>query len=91
MRLRSYLFITLSLTPSTDFVWQALYWKLILIDRRKKIESGQRTTSLTFLLNHQSGAIGKILAKIKPERRELYFMFGQFGTFILFPYLTTDN
>ncbi|KAI0037042.1 hypothetical protein K488DRAFT_39765 [Vararia minispora EC-137] len=64
-------------------VWQLLYWKLILTDRRKKIESGQRATSLTYLLNHQRGAIGKMLAKVKPERRELYFMLGQFVYAIL--------
>ncbi|KZV75656.1 hypothetical protein PENSPDRAFT_571118 [Peniophora sp. CONT] len=68
----------LAISSVLYFVWQALYWKLILIDRRKKIESGQRTTSLTFLLNHQRGAIGKILAKVKPERREMYFMFAQY-------------
>ncbi|KAF8609543.1 hypothetical protein BDV93DRAFT_503853 [Ceratobasidium sp. AG-I] len=58
-------------------IWQTLYWKFVLVDRRKKIESGQRTTSFSFLLNDKRGAIGKILGATPPQHRELYFMFGQ--------------
>lgn len=48
------------------------------VDRRKKLESGQRTTSLHWMLN-KPGLIGDVLSKTKPENRELYFMLGQFG------------
>ena len=48
------------------------------VDRRKKLESGQRTTSLHWMLN-KPGLIGNMLSKVKPENRELYFMLGQFG------------
>ena len=58
-------------------IWQTLYWKFVLVDRRKKIESGQRTTSFSFLLNDKRGAIGKALSATPPQWRELYFMFGQ--------------
>ena len=50
-----------------------------MVDRRKKIESGQRTTSFSFLLNNKRGLIGRALAAVRPERREICFMFGQFG------------
>ncbi|KAF8520071.1 hypothetical protein JB92DRAFT_2896136 [Gautieria morchelliformis] len=58
-------------------VWQALYWKFVLIDRRKKIESGQRTTSFSFLLNDKRGAIGRMLSSVPPQYRESSFMAGQ--------------
>ena len=48
------------------------------VDRRKKLESGQRTTSLHWMLN-KPGLIRTVLSKVKPENRELYFMLGQFG------------
>jgi len=59
-------------------VWQVLYWKLVLVDRRTKIESGQRTTSFSFLLNDKRGAIGRALSSIPPKYREFSFMVGQF-------------
>jgi len=49
----------------------------VYVDRRKKLESGQRTTSLHWMLN-KPGLIGNMLSKVKPENRELYFMLGQF-------------
>lgn len=58
-------------------VWQLLYWKLVYVDRRKKLESGQRTTSLHYMIK-KPGLIGGILNKVQPENRELYFMLGQF-------------
>jgi len=58
-------------------IWQTLYWKFVLVDRRKKIESGQRTTSFSFLLNDKRGVIGKFLGATPPKQRELYFMLGQ--------------
>ena len=58
------------------------------MNRRAKIESGQRTTSLTYLLNNR-GAIGKALATIPPTRREASFMGGQFGQFL--PKLMTQD
>ncbi|KAF8592473.1 hypothetical protein K439DRAFT_1323528 [Ramaria rubella] len=59
-------------------VWQSLYWKFVLIDRRTKIESGQRTTSFSWLLNDKRGVIGRILSSIQPQYRESSFMAGQF-------------
>ncbi|KZT12897.1 uncharacterized protein LAESUDRAFT_638692 [Laetiporus sulphureus 93-53] len=59
-------------------VWQVLYWKFVFINRRTKIESGQRTTSLSFLLNDKRGVIGRALSKVPPRYRELSFMIGQF-------------
>ncbi|KAI0080689.1 hypothetical protein K474DRAFT_1589163 [Panus rudis PR-1116 ss-1] len=58
-------------------IWQLLYWKFVLIDRRKKIESGQRTTSFSYLLNDKRGIIGRALSSVRPEYREVSFMFGQ--------------
>lgn len=58
-------------------IWQTLYWKFVLIDRRTKIESGQRTTSLTFLLNDKRGAIGRALSRVPRQYRESAFMAGQ--------------
>ncbi|KAF8761274.1 hypothetical protein RHS01_00803 [Rhizoctonia solani] len=49
----------------------------VLVDKRKKIESGQRTTSFSFLLNEKRGAIGKALSSIPAQYRELGFMMGQ--------------
>jgi len=58
-------------------IWQLLYWKFVLINRRKKIESGQRTTSFSFLLNDKRGAIGRVLSSIPQQYREVSFMGGQ--------------
>ncbi|KAF7331769.1 hypothetical protein MKEN_00056800 [Mycena kentingensis (nom. inval.)] len=57
--------------------WQTLYWKFVLVDRRTKIESGQRMTSFSFLLNDKRGAIGRALSAIPPAYREVVFMSGQ--------------
>ncbi|CAK5262681.1 unnamed protein product [Mycena citricolor] len=57
--------------------WQLLYYKFVLVDRREKIESGERTTSFSFLLNDKRGAIGKALSAISPAYREVAFMAGQ--------------
>lgn len=51
--------------------------QFVLIDRRKKIESGQRTTSFSFLLNDKRGAIGRALGTLPMQYREAAFMFGQ--------------
>ncbi|KAI0058314.1 hypothetical protein BV25DRAFT_1872036 [Artomyces pyxidatus] len=59
-------------------VWQTLYWKFVYVDRRTKIESGERTTSLYFMLSQKRGLIGRALGMVKPERRAAYFMLGQF-------------
>ncbi|KDQ64961.1 hypothetical protein JAAARDRAFT_52883 [Jaapia argillacea MUCL 33604] len=58
-------------------IWQLLYWKFVLIDRRKKIESGQRTTSFSWMLNDKRGLIGRMLASVQPQYRESSFMAGQ--------------
>ncbi|KAG1718931.1 hypothetical protein EDB19DRAFT_1976919 [Suillus lakei] len=39
-----------------------MYWKFVLVDRRSKIASGQRTTSFSFLLNDKRGTIGRALS-----------------------------
>jgi len=72
----------LLLSSAIYLVWQLLYWKLVYVDRRKKVESGQRTTSLHWMLK-KPGLIGDILSKVKPENRELYFMLGQFAYAVL--------
>ncbi|KAH9947308.1 hypothetical protein B0H21DRAFT_692213 [Amylocystis lapponica] len=59
-------------------IWQLLYWKFVFIDRRKKIESGQRITSLSWLLNDKRGVIGRALSAFPAHKREIVFMFGQF-------------
>ena len=66
-------------SPMSDMVWQALYWKLVLINRRQKIESGLRTTSFSFLLNDKRGVIGRALSSVPPQYRESSFMAGQLG------------
>lgn len=60
--------------PRVNSVYQFVY-----VSRRAKIESGERTTSLSFLLNNKRGLIGRALAAIKPEYRPESFMAGQFG------------
>ena len=50
------------------------------VNRRKKLESGQRTTSLHWMLN-KPGLIRNLFSKVKPENRELYFIIGQFGKY----------
>ncbi|KAG5654666.1 hypothetical protein H0H81_009915 [Sphagnurus paluster] len=62
-------------------IWQGLYWKaclaFILVDRRAKIESGERTTSFSFLLADKRGAIGRALSSIPSSYRLSVFMGGQ--------------
>jgi len=72
----------LLLSSAIYLVWQFLYWKLVYVDRRKKIESGQRTTSLSWMLN-KPGLIGNFLSKYRPENRALIFMLGQFAYSVL--------
>ncbi|KAJ3736457.1 hypothetical protein DFJ43DRAFT_620909 [Lentinula guzmanii] len=67
----------LVLSGGLYLVWQLLYWKFVLIDRREKIESGQRTTSMSWMLNNKRGVIGKALCSIPPNTRIPAFMFGQ--------------
>lgn len=68
----------LLLTSLIYLVWQMLYWKLVYVNRRTKIESGQRTTSLSFMLNNKRGAIGRALASVPAAYRAEAFMAGQF-------------
>ncbi|OBZ76967.1 hypothetical protein A0H81_03679 [Grifola frondosa] len=58
-------------------IWQLLYWKFVLINRRAKVQSGQRATSFTYLLNDKRGIIGRALSTVPAESREIAFMFGQ--------------
>ncbi|KAJ3747357.1 hypothetical protein DFH05DRAFT_803600 [Lentinula detonsa] len=67
----------LLLSGGIYLIWQMLYWKFVFVDRREKIESGQRTSSISWLLNSKSSVIGKTLSKISPEGRIPSFMLGQ--------------
>ncbi|KAJ7283428.1 hypothetical protein C8J57DRAFT_734828 [Mycena rebaudengoi] len=67
----------LLLTGGIYLSWQLLYWKFLLVDRRAKIASGQRTTSFSFLLNDKRGVIGRSLASVPEAHREAAFMVGQ--------------
>ncbi|KAJ6567235.1 hypothetical protein DFH09DRAFT_1314348 [Mycena vulgaris] len=67
----------LLLSGGIYLIWQMLYWKFVLVDRRAKIESGQRTTSFSFLLNDKRGVIGRALSSLPAGTREAAFMFGQ--------------
>jgi len=49
----------------------------VYVDRRNKVESGQRTTSMYYMIN-KPGLVGRILSKVQSENRALYFMLGQF-------------
>ncbi|SCZ88550.1 BZ3500_MvSof-1268-A1-R1_Chr2-1g04484 [Microbotryum saponariae] len=60
----------------TYLIWQALYFQYIIVARKEKIKQG-RATSFTFLINDRKRLIGKIAAKVRPERREAAFIFGQ--------------
>ncbi|KIY45942.1 hypothetical protein FISHEDRAFT_48524 [Fistulina hepatica ATCC 64428] len=57
--------------------------QFLLVDRRAKIESGQRTTSFSFFLADKRSSIGRALASVPPRYRELSFMAGQFAYAIL--------
>lgn len=67
----------ISLSGVLYMIWQMLYWKFVLVNRRKKIESGQRATSFLYLLNAKGSAIGAFLSKFPPQYREAAFMGGQ--------------
>jgi hypothetical protein len=54
-------------------------FQFLLVDRRHKIESGQRTTSFSWLLNDRHSAIGRALSSVPPHLREACFMAGQLG------------
>ncbi|EAU84937.1 hypothetical protein CC1G_00456 [Coprinopsis cinerea okayama7 len=67
----------LLLSSGIYVIWQLLYWKFLLVDRRAKIQSGQRTTSFSWLLNDKRGVIGRVLSKVPPDYRIEFFMSGQ--------------
>src|SRR5258707_15181187 len=67
------------MTGHLDLSWQFMYWKFVLVDRRTKIQSGQRTTSFSYLLNDKRSAIGRALSTVPPQYREMSFMTGQLG------------
>ncbi|KAK4687742.1 hypothetical protein P7C73_g2372, partial [Tremellales sp. Uapishka_1] len=58
--------------------------QFISVDRKVKVESGQRQTSFRYMLNDKHGPVGKALQGIKPEHRELWFIFGQLIYSIIF-------
>jgi len=68
----------LFISSAIYLIWQLLYLKFVYVDRRTKIASGQRTTSLTYLLNDKRSVIGRALERTAPEKREARFMIGQF-------------
>ncbi|WWC69184.1 uncharacterized protein I206_103120 [Kwoniella pini CBS 10737] len=81
----NYKWYTMILLSGVPYIlWQAAYYKFISLDRKSKIESGQRQNSFRFLLNDKRGPIGKALQGIKPEHRELWFIFGQLIYSIIF-------
>nr|XP_031861130.1 uncharacterized protein CI109_003491 [Kwoniella shandongensis]KAA5528202.1 hypothetical protein CI109_003491 [Kwoniella shandongensis] len=65
-------------------LWQASYYKFISVDRKSKIESGQRENSFHYMLNDKRGPIGKALQGIRPDHREQWFIFGQLIYSIIF-------
>ncbi|KAL7424247.1 hypothetical protein Q5752_001834 [Cryptotrichosporon argae] len=65
-------------------VWQAAYYKFISVDRKAKVESGQRQNSFHYLVNDKRGPIGRLLRGIRPEHRELWFIFAQFIYSLIF-------
>ncbi|WVW82794.1 hypothetical protein I302_104805 [Kwoniella bestiolae CBS 10118] len=77
-----YTMILLSGVPY--IIWQGAYYKFISLDRKSKIESGQRQNSFQYLLNDKRGPIGKALRGIRPEHRELWFIFCQLIYSIIF-------
>ncbi|KAG9003512.1 hypothetical protein FRB94_003095, partial [Tulasnella sp. JGI-2019a] len=68
---------SLALSAIMYIIWQGLYWKIILVDRKTKIESGERTTSFSWLLNDKRGVIGRALQGVPQQYRILSFMTGQ--------------
>ncbi|WWC60822.1 uncharacterized protein I303_103398 [Kwoniella dejecticola CBS 10117] len=80
-----YKWYTMILLSGVPYIlWQAAYYKFISLDRKSKIESGQRQNSFRYLLNDKRGPIGKALQGIRPEHRELWFIFGQLIYSIIF-------
>ncbi|KAG8862590.1 hypothetical protein FRB96_001148 [Tulasnella sp. 330] len=70
-------YTSLALSAVMYIIWQGLYWKIILVDRKSKVESGERTTSFGWLLHDKRGVIGRMLQNIPPQYRILSFMTGQ--------------
>jgi hypothetical protein len=54
-----------------------IIFQFVLIDRRTKIASGQRTTSFSWLLNDKRGIIGRTMSSVPEQYREVSFMAGQ--------------
>ncbi|KIR32876.1 integral membrane protein [Cryptococcus deuterogattii MMRL2647] len=80
-----YKWYTMILLSSVPYIlWQGAYYKFISVDRKSKIESGERQNSFRYLLNDKRGPIGKTLQGIRPEHRELWFIFGQLIYSIIF-------
>ncbi|OCF36378.1 integral membrane protein [Kwoniella heveanensis BCC8398] len=80
-----YKWYTMILLSGVPYIlWQAAYYKFISLDRKSKIESGQRQNSFHYMLNDKRGPIGKALQGIRPEHRELWFIFGQLIYSIVF-------
>ncbi|ADV19386.1 Integral to membrane protein, putative [Cryptococcus gattii WM276] len=83
--LGEYKWYTMILLSSVPYIlWQGAYYKFISVDRKSKIESGERQNSFRYLLNDKRGPIGKALQGIRSEHRELWFIFGQLIYSIIF-------
>ncbi|KAJ7499292.1 hypothetical protein FB451DRAFT_1384998 [Mycena latifolia] len=80
----------LLLSGGIYLVWQLLYWKFVLVDRRAKIESGQRTTSFSFLLNDKRGLIGSFLSSIPTclPRGRVHVRPARYASSLTFPRLS---
>lgn len=61
-----------------DLVWQIFYYYGVIVARKEEIEKQGRITSFTYMLSNKRSFIGKTLAKVKPQYREVSFMIGQF-------------
>ncbi|PWZ02003.1 hypothetical protein BCV70DRAFT_198286 [Testicularia cyperi] len=58
-------------------IWQLVYYELIVIRKRQKIETGQRINSYSTMAKGK-GAVANLLGKAPPKRREPAFMLLQF-------------
>ncbi|KAN0062087.1 hypothetical protein ACQY0O_005604 [Thecaphora frezii] len=67
---------------SIYLVWQLLYYELIVIRKKQKIETGQRINSFSTMAKG-NGPVANLLGRASPNRREPAFMLLQFVYTIL--------
>lgn len=66
------------------FFFISIFPQFLLVDRRAKIQSGERTTSFYWLLNDKHGTIGRMLSAVPSQYRLVFFITGQFGIKLFF-------